>query len=117
MNTNKLPVPVWIVACLYLAVGTVGFVYHFHELARHPQDAIWIELTEFVAIVCGVFLLRRQNWARWLALAWILFHVVLSAFHSLHEFAIHLLFCAVIAWMLFGSRSTGYFQSPRIQPK
>ena len=37
------------------------------------DDAL-VELTELIAIVCGVFLLQGRNWARWLALAWIASH-------------------------------------------
>ena len=35
----------------------------------------------------------RQNWARWLALAWIIFHVGLSLFHPIGELAFHVAFC------------------------
>jgi len=111
MNANKRPISVTILACVYLAAGAIGFAYHFRELLSLQQDSIWAELTEFLAIVCGAFMLRGHNWARWLALAWIVFHVVLSAFHSVREFAIHGLFCAVIAWILFRSQATRYFRS------
>ena len=46
-------------------------------------------------------MLRGRNWARWGALAWMLFHVILSAFHALHEFAIHAVFLAIMARLLF----------------
>ena len=114
MNGKKRPISVTILACVYLAVGAIGFAFHFRELlARHP-DAPAIELTEFLAIVCGTFLLRGHNWARWLALAWIAFHVVLSVFHSAREAAIHGLFCAVIAWVLFRPEAAGYFRHARM---
>ncbi len=106
-----------LVACLYLVVGVVGFTYHFHELLTLQNDAIWVELTESAAIVCGIFMLRRQNWARWLAVAWIVFHVTLSAFRSFQEFAIHCLFGVVIAWVLFDPRATRHFHPARIQPR
>ena len=48
--------------------------YHFSEL-RQPEG-VWVGLTELLAILSGVFMLRGQNWARWLALAWIAFHVI-----------------------------------------
>jgi hypothetical protein len=113
MNTSKRPISVTIIAALYLAVGVGGVAVHFRELlARHP-DAVGIELTELIAVLCGVFLLRGHNWARWLALAWIAFHVVLSAFHAIPEFAIHALFCAVIAWALFRPESAEYFRGAR----
>ncbi len=85
----KRPVSVTILACVYLAVGAIGFAAHFRELVTWQQDAVWVELTELAAILCGALLLRGQNWARWLTLAWIAFHVVLSTFHPIPEFAIH----------------------------
>jgi hypothetical protein len=110
MNVRQIPWPVIAIACLYLLVGLGGFARHFGELlARHP-DAIGIELTELVAAICGVFLLRRQNWARWLALAWILFHVGLSLFHPLSELAVHGIFCLLIVWALFRPESTRWFR-------
>ena len=83
MIANKRPLSVLILGCVYLTVGVIGFTYHFPELLAHHQDAVWIELTELSAIVCGAFMLRGHNWARWTALAWITFHVTLSTFtHS-----------------------------------
>jgi hypothetical protein len=82
VNPNKRPLSVTILGCVYIGVGSVGFVYHLREiLARHAfrYDDLLVELIEFVAIVCGAFMLRGHNWARWVALAWIAFHVVLSA--------------------------------------
>jgi hypothetical protein len=111
MNGNKRPISVTILAGVYLVVGAVGFAYHFRGLLSLQQDSVWAELTEFLAIVCGAFMLRGHNWARWLALAWIVFHVVLSAFHSFRELAIHALFCAVIAWILFRPQAARYFRS------
>ena len=36
---------------MYLAVGTIGFAYHFRELLVFQDEGIWVELTEFLAIV------------------------------------------------------------------
>ncbi len=58
-------------------------------------------------------MLRGHNWARWLALAWIAFHVVLSAFHALAELAVHSLFCAIMAYFLFRPAANGYFRAGR----
>lgn len=104
MNGSKRPLSIIILGCVYIVIGFAGFVYHFPELqARNGfrDDILWIELVSLIAIVCGVFLLRGHNWARWVALAWMAFHVVLSVFHSWPEFAVHVLFFAVIAWLLF----------------
>jgi threonine/homoserine efflux transporter RhtA len=116
MNANKRPISVTILACVYLAVGVGGFAVHFRELlARHP-DAVAIELTELTAIVCGAFLLRGQNWARWLALAWIALHVILSPFHAIPELAIHAVFCAAFAWVLFRPEAARYFGGAQLDP-
>ncbi len=37
-------------------------------------------------------MLRGSNWARWLALAWIAFHVFLSFLHSWQQVLVHCLF-------------------------
>lgn len=118
MNRNKTPVSVTFLACVYIAVGTLGFVYHFSELLsnhRFQYDTVLIELVEVIAVLGGAFMLRGQNWARWLAVAWIAFHVVLSAFRALPQFAIHCLFCAVIVWILFRPEASRYFRPARAQ--
>lgn len=109
---NKRPWPVIVIASLYILVGVVGFIAHFPELwARHP-DAVAIELTELLGAVSGVGLLLRQKWARWLALAWILFHVGLSLFHPIGELAIHAVFCVLIVWALFRAETSRWFGRP-----
>jgi hypothetical protein len=109
---RKIPLSVAGVACLYLAVGVAGFVFHFRDL--RASDGVSIELTELLAIVCGVFLLRAQNWARWLAVAWIGFHVVLSV-GVMRELIAHALICAAIVWLLFLPDASRYFQGARTE--
>jgi len=111
---NKRPLPVTIIAFIYIAMGVIGLAYHFKDFKpQHPfqYDIVWIEFVRLIAIICGVYMLRGHNWARWLTLAWIAFHVILSAFHTLSELAIHILFCVVIAWFLFRPMATRYFRA------
>ncbi len=115
MSPSNRPISITLLACLYIGVGTIGFAYHFPALLQAQHDAPAMELTELLAVVCGVFLLRGRNWARWLALAWIAFHVVLSAFDRLHGLIVHSVFCAAIAWLLFRPVADRYFRSARIQ--
>jgi len=110
MSESKRPWPVIVISSLYLLVGVIGFVAHFQELwARHP-DAVAIELTELVGAISGAGLLMRQKWARWLALAWILFHVGLSLFHPLGELAIHVAFCLMIVYALFCAETSQWLR-------
>jgi len=110
MAWNKPPLAVAVIACLYLLVGVLASVYQFPHLRAGEPGAIWIELTELLAVVCGAGLVRGYNWARWLAIIWLAAHVVLTAFESLPKFAFHALLCAAIAWLLFRPDSTPYFR-------
>lgn len=93
-----------VVAVLYIVVGSAGFVGHFR--GHWQGEDFIIEATELLAIACGVFLLLGKKWARWLALAWMALHVVIS-FPVLTQVAIHLSFLVVIAWALFRSPRRG----------
>lgn len=108
----KRPISITLVACLYILVGVAGFAFHFKELTTRQPDAVMIELTELIALVCGVSILRAQNWARWLALAWVVMHVIISLFHPIGELAVHLVLCVAIAWVLFRSEGRRYFRRP-----
>ena len=112
----KRPLAVTIIGCVYVLTGVLGFAYHFSELfsgGLPHNDAVRVEITEAAALVAGVFLLRGRNWARWLAVAWMAFHVVISAFHSVGQCAVHALFLAVIAWFLFRPPAAEYFREAR----
>lgn len=58
-------------------------------------------------------MLRGHNWARWLLVTWIAYHVILSAFHAWSELAMHALLLAVVAYFLFRSRASAYFRRAR----
>lgn len=108
MTRTPRPLSVTLLASLYIGVGAIGFVFHFKE-----PDAIWAEPVELLAILSGVFMLQGTNWARRLAIAWMAFHVVLSASHNLGEFAIHAAFCAAIVWLLVRPAAVDYFRGDR----
>ena len=71
MTSNKRPLSVTILAWLSIGMGAGGF-------ASHLADGVWVELVELLAVIGGAFMLRGHNWARWLALAWMAFHVIVS---------------------------------------
>ena len=116
MATRPRPISITILAVIYIAVGIMGFAYHIRDLLARQPDSLWIEIVELIAIACGVFMLRGQNWARWLALAWILLHVVVSAFNSIHQFLMHSLICALIAWILLHPTAARYFRHTPAEP-
>ena len=110
MNLGKRPPSILVLSSLYIAIGAIGFANHFPRPQAFHYEDVWIEGTELLAFVAGVFMLRGYNWARWLALAWAAFHVAIS-FPVVRQIAIHSLFLAVIVWLLFQSRARQYFAS------
>jgi hypothetical protein len=106
------PWPVIGVSCLLMAAGAVGLIYHLSELKGlqpFPYELLLISVVRLLAVIFGAYMLLGRNWARWMALAWIAFHVVLSAFHSLGEFAIHSFILALFAFALFQAEASKYF--------
>jgi hypothetical protein len=112
---NKRPLSVTIIAWIFILAGAIGLLYHLNEL-RAPnaalRETVPIALVRVLAIVAGIFMLRGSNWARWLALAWLAFHVVLSIFHPLFELVFHALLFATITYFLLRARANQYFRAP-----
>jgi len=116
INMIKRPHTVTVIGCIFLVAGVIGLAYHITEL--NPQrpfesDAIWVLLVRLLAIVGGLFLLRGHDWARWLLLIWMAYHVILSAFHSMFELLMHTLLFAVIAYFFFRPHVSAYFRAAR----
>ena len=113
---KKRPLSITIISWLFVAAGVIGLAYHATEFtAQRPfeYDFVWVCFVRLFAILCGVFMLRGSNLARWLLLVWIAFHVVLSAFHSLTELVVHSLLLAVIGYFLFRPQASAYFRGTR----
>ena len=112
----KRPLSVTIIGWLFIAAGTVGLVYHATEFKTDRPfqcELVVICLIRLFAIVCGVFMLRGRDWARWGILVWVAYHVILSAFHTLSELVIHSLLFVVVAWFLLRARASVYFRAAR----
>jgi uncharacterized membrane protein len=106
----KRRITVTILGCLFIVVGVAGLAYH---LSERPLDR-WVALISFIrvlAIVGGVFLLKGRNWARWLMIGWLGFHVGVSAFRSLSECIAHAVLFLVVAYFLLTPPDSKYFQA------
>lgn len=113
---NKRPLAVTLISCLYIVAGTVGLIFHlsdFKSLRPFDYQLVLIELVRLLAIVAGAYMLRGTNWARWLAIVWMAFHVILSVFHSWPEFAFHAVLCIVLVYFLFRPPGSQYFQASK----
>ncbi len=108
---KKRPVLVTALSLLLIASGLVGLAFHITEFSVRPKlDFAFVMTVRALAIVAGVFLLRGKNWARWLSMFWISFHVIASVFHPLSQLLIHILVFAVFAIVLFRPAAAAYFR-------
>ncbi len=105
----KRPFPVTFLGGLFVVVGLTSLLYH---VVRSPLDPsiIPISLLGILLVVAGIFLMKGRAWARWLALAWLAVHVVVSAFHSFSDSAAHLLLLVAVGYFLLGPPSSSYFK-------
>jgi hypothetical protein len=113
---NRRPLSVTVISCLFIAAGIIGFAYHATEFKPQGQfkyGLVWVCFVRLLAILSGLFMLRGSNWARWLLLLWIVYHVILSAFHTLSELAMHSLLLVVVAYFLFRPEASAYFRAAR----
>lgn len=110
---HRRPLSVTVIGWLFVAAGVVGLAYHATELnAPGPFDSevVWVLIVRLLAIVGGAFLLRGADWARWLLLAWIAYHVALSAFHSWSQTVVHAALLAGVAVVLLRPDAAAYFR-------
>jgi hypothetical protein len=113
---NKRPLAITVISWLFVATGGIGLAYHATEFkAWRPleYDVVWVCLVRLLAILCGAFTLRGRNWARWLLVVWMGYHIILSAFHSLSQLAVHTLLFSVIGYFLFRPQASVYFRGTR----
>jgi|SRR5579862_108361 len=109
------PPTITVLAGLFLALGILGLARTISEAAKHSlfkSDELWVLLLSFIAVICGAFLLRRQNWARWLAVVWIATHVAISFLNSIQEAAVHALFLLLMSYILFRPEANAWFRKP-----
>ncbi len=111
---NKRPLTITLLSWLFIAVGTAEFVYrvaaiHIHA-PFHVEDVL-LPLLEAALVVAGVFMLRGCNWARWLALAWLAFHVAISFLNGWQTVLVHGLIFALIAYGLFRADARAWFRA------
>ena len=109
------PLAVIVISVVYIVIGAVGFAYYVGDFRLRPMEAglVLAETVRLLAVVAGVYMLRARNWARWLALAWMAVHVVLSVFHSSVQVLVHAALLAAIAYFFFRPGVGEYFRGGR----
>jgi len=114
---KKRPLAVVIISCIYIVMGIVGFFYHITDFKTQPLfqfDVIGVEAIRLLALVAGIFMLMGRDWARWLAIAWIALHVIISIQHPWPELVMHIVFFLAITYFLLRPEAREYFRGPKV---
>jgi hypothetical protein len=100
------------VGVLFLVLGVLDLwrgVAPMMGTASHlATDDMQVLAIGVAALVGGAFVLRGQNWARWLLAVWMLLHVAISVGHP-GELIAHLLIFGCVAFLLFRPRALAHF--------
>ena len=114
MRAVKRPFSLTLIGWLFVAVGCVGLARHGWEVidGRQPLDgdAAWALGSGLVALLGGVLLLRRVACARWVIIAWLLFHVLLRLAHDAAGLAVHVALLLVIGGLLLRPAATAWLR-------
>lgn len=112
---NKRPLSITVVSWIFIVAGVLGLAYHardFDPERPFDSDFLWICVVRLLAIVCGVFMLRGRNWARWLLVVWLGYHAGLSVLHTPFEMVVHSLLLVGFLFLLFRRTASTYFGGP-----
>ena len=120
---RERPLSVTVIGWIFIAVGAIALVVGWVPLAQrltefkeHPFENAPVFLARVLAVLCGVFMLCGFNWARWLLVVWIGYHVVIGLLHSPGSGLVHGLLFAVVVYFLFRPRASAYFRDSKAEP-
>ena len=121
------PLSITIIGWLFLIFGSITLLSGLLPLTGANSQLItelkthWmVHLSRLAAVVSGLFMLRGHNWARWLLVAWIAFHIVVGALHGWVPLLTHVVIFSVILIFLFRRNASQFFaraESQRIPTK
>ena len=94
---------------LFIVAGLVGLVYHGVS-EPFSRELVLILLVRITAIVGGALLILGYGWARWVLIAWMGFHVAISALNSVEQVVMHAVLLVVVAYFLTRAPASEYFR-------
>jgi len=102
------PLSITIISWLFIIFGSIALLSGVLPLAD-LKSHWYVHLSRLLQIVAGVFMLYGRNWARWLLVAWIVFHIVVGALHGILTLAMHVVIFSVILFFVFRRDANVYF--------
>ena len=126
---SKRPRSVTVISWIFIAFGSIALLtsllppvdaaagQHIAEFrSQHPFQFAFIYVGPILAVVCGVFLLRGCNWARWFLVVWFGYNVIANVLQSPLRLLLPGLLFAVAVYFLFRPQATAYFRGTTVQP-
>ncbi len=121
---KQRPLSITIISWLFIVFGAIALVaglspiIHMNgaQLVVEFEKHWMVHLSRSAQIIAGVGMLYGQNWARWLLVVWLAFHVVVGALHSPVHLLTHLLLFLVGLYFLFRPGASAYFRGAKIEP-
>jgi hypothetical protein len=107
----KRPFAITVLGWLFVAIGVVSLAMDIRFAAQHGvgRDEVLVFVVHGLAVVAGIFMLRGADWARWLAVLWMVFHVGITVFNAWRGFAFHAIIFAGITFLLFRADARAWF--------
>lgn len=113
------PRSITIISVIFIVFGSIALLSGLLPLggattaqrAAELQSHWYVHLSRILQIVGGVFMLYGFNWARWLMVVWIGFHIVIGALHSPVQLLMHALIFSVILYFLFRPKASAFFRA------
>jgi hypothetical protein len=113
---HKPPLSVLLIGVLFVTLGCLdlyrGLAPLWHGATRLAGDDWLVLIIGVAALVGGVLLILGHNWARWLLVAWMALHVVISVWHPL-QLVMHAVIFGLLTFVLFRGRAAEYFRRAR----
>ena len=112
---KQRPFAVTVLSWLFVAIGAVALGMDVRFALAHGggiNEAL-IFPVHALAIVAGAFMLLGADWARWLAVLWMAFHVGVTVLNAWRGFAFHAIIFAGITYLLFRADARAWFHTEK----
>jgi uncharacterized membrane protein HdeD (DUF308 family) len=108
------PRSVTIISWIFIIFGAIALLSGVIEIGGGGdlKSHWYVHLSRLLQIVAGIFMLFGRNWARWLLVAWIAFHIVVGALHGPLQLVLHVAIFSVILFFIFRRQASDYFLAP-----
>ena len=110
---KRRPLSITIISWIFIAFGSIALLSGVLPLAD-LKSHWYIHLSRILQIVAGVFMLYGRNWARWLLVVWIAFHIVVGALNGVVTLLMHIVIFSVVLFFVFRRDANTYFAGGQV---